>query len=92
MSARQAEHRITTMSRLLGVSPSGYYAWQQREPSARKRANEQLLERIRTIHTQSRETYGVPRVIAELQEAGVTVGHNRVARLLRTAGLVGASR
>jgi len=92
MSAHQAEHRITTMCRLLDVSTSGYYAWKLREPSARSQANEQLLERIRTIHTHSRENYGAPRVIEDLREAGVKVGHNRVARLMRAAGLVGASR
>ena len=92
MSEHRAEHRITTMCRLLGVSASGYYAWEQREPSARERANEQLLERIRTIHMKSRETYGVPRMIEELVANKVKVGHNRVARLMRQAGLVGASR
>ena len=92
MSEHQAVHRITTMCRVLEVSTSGYYAWQRREPSARARANEAMLERIRTIHTQSRDTYGAPRVIVELREAGECVGHNRVARLMRRAGLVGASR
>src|SRR5439155_16084014 len=92
MSAHQAEHRITTMSRLLGVSSSGYYAWKLREPSARTRSNEQLLEHLRTIHVKSRETYGAPRMHAELKDEGLAVGHNRVARLMRHAGLVGASR
>ena len=80
------------MCRLLGVSASGYYAWEQREPSARERANAQLLEHIRVLHARSRQTYGVPRMMAELAEAGEIVGHNRVARLMRAHGLVGASR
>lgn len=92
MSEHQAVHPIRVMCRVLGVSASGYYAWAQREPSARERANEQLLERIRTIHLKSRETYGRPRVIEELRAEGEVVGHNRVARLMRRAGLVGASR
>jgi len=92
MSEHQAEHRIATMCRLLGVSSSGYYAWQHREPSARARANEKLLEHLRTIHTKSRETYGAPRMHAELKDEGLAVGHNRIARLMRQAGLVGASR
>lgn len=92
MSAHQAEHRITTMCRLLDVSSSGYYAWKQREPSARERANEKLLEHLRTLHVKSRETYGAPRMHAELKDEGLAVGHNRVARLMRQAGLVGASR
>jgi putative transposase len=92
MSEHQAVYRIRVMCRVLGVSASGYYAWEQREPSARTRANEQLRERIRAVHAGSRETYGAPRVIADLRADGDVVGHNRVARLMRQAGLVGASR
>lgn len=92
MSEHRAVHPIRVMCRVLGVSASGYYAWEAREPSAREQANTQLLERIRVIHTKSRATYGAPRVIAELREDGEHVGHNRVARLMREAGLLGASR
>jgi len=92
MSAHQAEHRITTMSRLLGVSTSGYYAWKRREPSARAKANEQLLGRIRTHHVNSDGNYGSPRILKDLRAEGLTVGQKRVARLMRRAGLVGVSR
>ena len=56
MSEHRAEYKLTTMCRLLGVSASGYYAWEQREPSVRELTNERLLARIRTIHVKSRET------------------------------------
>jgi len=92
MSANRAVHRVATMGRVLGVSPSGYYAWQERPPSARARSDAALLERIRAIHVKSRGTYGVPRVHAELKEEGTRVGRKRVARLMRTAGLQGVSR
>ncbi len=92
MSEHRAEHRIAVMCRLLGVSPSGYYAWLEREPSAQARSNEKLLERLRTIHAKSRETYGAPRMLAELRDEGLAVGHNRIARLMRQGGMVGASR
>jgi putative transposase len=92
MSAHQAEHRITTMSRLLGVSSSGYYAWKLREPSARTRANEELLDRIRLHHQNSDGNYGRTRILKDLHADGLVVGHNRVGRLMRTAGLVGVSR
>ena len=92
MSEHRAAYPIRVMCRVLGVSASGYYAWEQREPSACELANEQLLARIRAIHAKSRATYGAPRVIAELREEGERVGHNRVARLMCEAGLVGASR
>lgn len=83
---------ITLMCRLLGVSPSGFYAWRQRAPSARGQANEQLLARIRLIHERSRSTYGAPRIHAELVAEGLRVSRKRVARLMRLAGLQGVSR
>ena len=83
---------IATLCRMLGVSTSGYYAWLERQPSARATSDAQLLERIRAIHTKSRGTYGVPRVHAELEAEGTHVGRKRVARLMRQAGLAGVSR
>jgi transposase InsO family protein len=80
------------MARLLGVSTSGYYAWLVREPSARTRADGELLARIRTLHASSRGTYGAPRIHAQLRREGVHVGRKRVARLMGMAGLCGASR
>jgi putative transposase len=92
MSANQATFPIAVMARVLGVSESGFHAWRQRPSSARAVANKMLLKRVRTIHASSRETYGVPRVHAELRAAGEKHGRKRIARLMRVAGLVGASR
>ena len=84
--------RCVRMCRVLGVSPSGYWAWRRREPSARAHANAQLTEHIVQIHQASRGTYGALRVQAELVARGMPCGHNRVARLMRRAGLVGCHR
>lgn len=84
--------RITTMCRVLGVSPSGYYAWRKREPSKRARADAVLVERIEEIHKVSGGTYGVPRVHHELSTEETRVGRKRVARLMRRGGLVGVTR
>ena len=92
MSAHRAQHRVITLCRVLGVSPSGYYAWCTRPASKRKQRDGELLRRIRTIHLASRETYGRPRLVAELKDEGVRVGGKRVARLMRAAGIVGVSR
>ena len=92
MSANQGRFRVATMARVLGVSPSGYYAWRQRPPSARAQADAELTDRVRAIHARSRSTYGAPRIHAELAEDGVAVGRKRVARLMRTAGIAGVSR
>ncbi len=92
MSANQATFPIATMARVLGVSEAGYYAWRNRLPSAHDLEDATLLKRVRTIHASSRETYGSPRVHAELRAGGRKHGRKRVARLMRAAGLVGASR
>ena len=89
----RATFPVTTMCRVLGVSPSGYWAWSKRPPSARARADAVLSTRISEIHVRSRGTYGAPRVQAELRfEDDVRVGRKRVARLMRTAGLEGVHR
>jgi putative transposase len=80
------------MCRILAVSASGYYAWRQRPPSARARADAELTAHIRAIHPYSRETYGAPRIHEELLAADIHVGRKRVARLMKAAGLKGASR
>ena len=79
MSANQARFRVATMARVLGVSPSGYYAWRRRPPSARARADAELRARVQAIHGRSRGTYGAPRIHAELTEGGVAVSRKRVA-------------
>ena len=90
MSANRACFPICVMARVLGVSKAGYYAWRHRPPSAHARADEVLLARIKTVHISSRQTYGAPRVHAELRAAGERHGGKRIARLMRVAGLVGA--
>jgi transposase InsO family protein len=80
------------MARLLRVSTSGYYGWLAREPSAHACSDAQLLARIRTLHASSRGTYGAPRIHAQLAREGVHVARKREARLMRLAGLRGASR
>ncbi len=92
MKANQACHRVRMMCRVLGVSPSGYYAWAERRPSARAQRDEELVQRIRDIHATSRGTYGVPRMHAELAAEGTHVGRKRVARLMRAAQLEGVTR
>jgi putative transposase len=92
VAREKALHSVVMLCRVLGVSPSGYYAWRTRGPSGRARADEALTARIRVVHQQSRQTYGAPRVHADLRATGVPCGRKRVARLLRAAGLVGCHR
>lgn len=74
--------------RLLGVSRSAYYRWNGHPVSGRQRANEELLKRITEIHGQVLQTYGSPRMRAELCTRGYPCGHNRVARLMRQNGII----
>ena len=92
MTASQADYSIQMMSRTLGVSRSGFYAYRNRPPSARSIADEALTERITKIHEASKETYGAPRIHAELADDGVFVGSKRVERLMKANGLRGISR
>lgn len=92
MSRYQASYPVATMCRLLGVSTSGYYAWRKRLRSRRAVDDDALLERISDAHAASRQTYGVPRIHAELAAQGVHVNRKRVARLMRNAGLKGITR
>jgi len=77
------------MCRVLEVAPSGYYAWRKRPTCAHAIADERLLLHVRGAHTASDGTYGAPRVCRELKSQGHHVGQKRVARLMRTDGLVG---
>ena len=59
------------MCQVLGVSPSGFYAWRNRPKSKRQRANEELLEHVKVAHEETgRRTYGSPRVTSELHAQG----------------------
>jgi len=92
MTANQAFFPISTMCRTLGVSRAGFYAWRDRAPSARSIADAVLTTRIRAIHQASRQTYGAPRIHAELVDEGIHVGRKRVERLMKAAALAGVSR
>jgi putative transposase len=92
IEAEKATHSVPMLCRLIGVSRSGFYAWRNRPPSERSRFDAVLLERIETIHRNSRATYGAPRVHAELKAKGIRCSRKRVARLMRRAKLRGCLR
>jgi len=64
----RAFHSVATMCRVLDVSPSGYYAWRQRAPSARGIRDRELSAAIGASHRASRRTYGRPRIHADLAD------------------------
>ena len=92
MRACRAEFPLSAMCRALRLSRSGYHDWLRRGPSAREAGDGELAEVAREIWLESRCTYGRPRIHAAMRARGVRVGHKRLARLMREAGIRGVTR
>lgn len=89
IDAERAYLPVALLCRMLGVSRSGYYAWKDRPPSKRSCEEVALTAKIHEIHRRSRQTYGSPRVHAELRALGRRCSRKRVERLMREAGHYG---
>jgi len=87
IAAEKAQYPVAVLCSCLRVSRSGFYAWASRGPSARVQYDARLIAQLRLVHADSRRTYGRPRLCRALRARGIRVGGNRVARLMRTAGL-----
>ncbi len=92
MRAHQAIWAVRTQCRVLDVSTSGFYAWRLRTPSARNIADDELAGVMLGIYAFSRESYGQPRIHAELKKQQYFVSRKRVRRLMHEYGLVGVHR
>lgn len=75
------------MCRILGVSTSGYHAWRTRQPSLRRREDEELTRSIERVFLSNHGAYGAPRVRMALRREGRSVSRKRVARLMQQHGL-----
>ena len=75
------------MCRVLGVSPSGYYDWVERQPSVREKRRDELAAEIRTIHAAVKKRYGSPRMHAELVAQGHACSRNTVAKIMKGLGI-----
>ncbi len=80
------------MCRVFGGSESGYYAWRKRGSSARAQRDVGLVVAIRAAHERSDGSYGAPRILEDLREAGHRVGRKRGARQMRYEGIQGVSK
>ncbi len=87
IQSQQHKHPLNRLCSTLNVSTSGYYDWLDRPVSKTQRTNQRLLTKIRCFHQSSRQTYGSPRVHQDLLAAGEHVSVNRVARLMKSAGI-----
>lgn len=88
------EHGVEPTCRVLEVAPSTYYAVKarEREPSKRTLRDRELIDRIRRVHEQNFDVYGVRKVWWQLRREGVEVPRCTVERLMRSGGLRGAIR
>ena len=90
IEAERTERRnVKRACALLKLSRAAFYDWTRLVASEHERADEKLLGKIRSIHDASKETYGSPRVHAQLRSDGEVCGENRVARLMQREGIVG---
>ena len=85
--AEKANFPIAFMCRQLGVSTSGYYAWEKRPVSQRQQDDERLLPKIQESHRASKGSYGSPRIYDDLVDLGETAGRHKIARLMRENGI-----
>ena len=92
MKSYQADFKVVSLCKALGVSTSGYYAWLTREPSKHRRSDLLLADRIEVLHRQLRGNYGRPRIQADLRDEGFRVSDKRVARIMRERKIHGATR
>ena len=88
IKAEKANFPVRLMCRMLEVSPSGFYAWLDREPSNRALEDQHFAAKVAAVHKRSRRRYGSPRIHRELRTAGTRIGRKRVARLMCAQGLV----
>ena len=93
IATEKAAYPIRVLCRTLGVSASGFYAWQARPtPSTRGQQDAVLRQQLRLAHGASRGVYGSPRLHQVLRQAGHHVSRKRVIRLMRVDGLRGRLR
>ena len=81
------EYPVRNLCDHLGVSRSGYYAWQKHRESAREKGNREVAQEIKQVFEAKRGRYGSPRITQELRRAGRACNHKRVERLMRQEGL-----
>jgi putative transposase len=92
IAAEKASFRVSELCRALAVSPSGFYAWSRRPPSAHTQRDQRLRVLIRASFEASKHRYGSPRIHRDLLEEGEAVSRKRVIRLMQEDALVARRR
>ena len=93
IEAERAQHPVSLLCSVVGVTRGGYYAWRSRGRSTRELRDGELAALVRRVFDDSGGTYGAPRIQAELaDDYGVRIGRKRVARLMKALAIEGVSR
>jgi transposase InsO family protein len=88
----KGEHAVRLQCKLLGVATSGYYRWRKGGSSQRQCEDAAITKQIVVAHEASRGTYGVPRILEDLRDAGTRTSKRRCGRLMRAVGLRGRKK
>ena len=88
IARHRGEFQVRLMCRVLDVSESGFYACVRRAPSIRSTTDQRLTLHVRAFHKKSSRRYGAPRIHRDLRDIGIRCGRKRVARIMRTNGLM----
>ena len=88
MNTYKYEFKIKVMANVLGVSRSGYYAWLKPKKSIHEQKRIFLAENIRRIFSESRRSYGSPRIYRQLKSEGIACGRHKVAKIMRSLAIV----
>ena len=86
------QYPVMLLCHVLQVPRSGYYAWRRCPESRRAQEDRRLLDKIKTCHVASKQTYGSPRIHKDLRKLGETCGKHRIARVMRANSLVAKHR
>ena len=87
MKTYEATYSIERMSKVFKICRSGYYKFKKSGLSNREKENIRLLGRIKRVHEESRQTYGSPRIWAELKAQGESCSRKRIAKIMQKVGL-----
>src|SRR5512144_436571 len=87
MKELRLQYPVPLMSNILGVSASGYYAWQNRPPSKRAQEEGRLEVEIRAAHKRTRQSFGPERLQHDLADKGIHVGICRIKRIRKKLGI-----
>ena len=93
IEAHRGRWPVRLQCETLDVSPAAYYAWRRRgRGGGRPQRAEPLLAEVQKIHREKKETYGSPRMHAELVSRGHRCCENTVAKLMKKQGIHAKTR